>query len=191
MSRQALLLGMCAWVLIVSGGTGCVKPTSLSNALQERADETMAAEVPGAYLMSTSTGGLALSDNPHEWTYLYYDPETKHTWRVFVHQGEEPEVEDLGESNAAVGERIPAADVKYSASEAIELARQRADLDGVAIPQNVQASGSCAPIEGGEAFGLVTGVWKVTFASDTGMSDAVTYTVDMKTGETTGPIAED
>lgn len=191
MSNPAALRRSAAFVLAAVTLLGCTKPTSLSNALQERADEAIATEVPGAYLMSTSTSGLALSDDPHEWTYMYYDPETKHLWRVFVHKGEEPELTDLGESKAAVGERIPASEIKYSASEAIELARQRADMDGVTLPQNVQVSGGCASIEGGEAFGLVTGKWEVTFASDTSMDGSVTYTVDMRTGETIGPVAED
>jgi len=190
MGRRMLYLGVCACVL-VSTVAGCTKPTSLSDALQERADEAIAEAAPGAYLTSIGTSGLALSDDPHEWTYMYYDPDTKHLWRVFVHKGEQPELTDMGAGNAQFSERIPADEVHYSASEAIELARAEAERSGVTVPQNVMASGSYASVEGGEEFGLKQGVWSVTFATGTSLDDAVTYEVDMRDGATEGPITED
>jgi hypothetical protein len=107
--------------------------------------------------MSTGTTGLAFADVPDTWSYSFYSPARNHIYTVSVEDATARSPRALGRVRAAVTVK-PVTDIgaiKVGAASAVVKAR---------------------------ASGEKTGVWAITFATDTSASDAEVCYVDMMTG---------
>ena len=181
-ARFTMLL-TCVVIVIALVTSGCGEDQS--DVAWQQADRVMAEQHPGAYLVSIGSGGLALADQPHEWSFVYYDPSDRSMWLVFIHEGSEPTVRTIGESKAVVSDPFDSNEIQVTPDRAVRLAREFADDLGITLPPNVMVGGALAEMEGGEALGMVPGMWTVTFAAGTDTSDARTFAVDMFTGDVT------
>jgi hypothetical protein len=190
MTLSAILLGASlAACGSSSGGTGSAGSSSSggsSDSMLEAwpvAQAAMHKVVGDALLMSAGTTGLAFADVPDTWSYSFYSPAKNHIYTVSVEGATAQPPRDLGPVRAGVTVK-PVTDIgaiKVGAAGAVVKARAFGEKAG-SVPRNVMVVGSFADLPGSGVVGMKTGVWAVTFASDTSASDAKVFYVDMITG---------
>ena len=149
-------------------------------AMQEVADD--------AILTSVGTGGLALADVPHSWSFAFFSASKNALYLVSVEDGTAQPARKWLEAKANTDVRtvVDIEAVEVGAAEAVVKAREFGEKSG-AVPKNVVVSGAFAEVEapGGVDAGIKPGVWTVTFASGTDLADAVEFEVDMMSGAVT------
>ena len=152
------------------------------------AEEAMMKVADDAVLSSVGTGGLALADVPHSWSFAFFSASKNALYLVSVEDGtaQPPRKWLEAKANTEVRTAVDIAEVQVGAAEAVLLAREFGEKSG-AVPKNVMVSGAFAEVKapGGVDPGIKPGVWTVTFASGTDLADAVTFQVDMMTGDVT------
>ena len=152
------------------------------------AEAAMMKVADDAVLSSVGTGGLALADVPHSWSFAFFSASKNALYLVSVEDGtaQPPRKWLEAKANTEVRTAVDIAEVQVGAAEAVLLAREFGEKSGV-VPKNVMVSGAFAEVEapGGADTGIKPGVWTVTFASGTDLADAVTFEVDMMSGAVT------
>ena len=152
------------------------------------AEEAMMKVADDAVLTSVGTGGLALADVPHSWSFAFFSASKNALYLVSVEDGMAQPPRKWLEAKASTKVRtvVDIDEVLVGAAEAVLLAREFGEKSGV-VPKNVVVSGAFAEVEapGGSDPGMEPGVWTVTFASGTDLADAVKFQVDMMTGAVT------
>jgi hypothetical protein len=153
-----------------------------------KAQEAMMKVADDAVLSSVGTGGLALADVPHSWSFAFFSASKNALYLVSVEDGtaQPPRKWLEAKANTDVRTAVDIEEVLVGAAEAVVMAREFGEKSGV-VPKNVVVSGAFAEVEapGGADTGITPGVWTVTFASGTDLADAVTFEVDMMTGVVT------
>jgi hypothetical protein len=153
-----------------------------------KAEEAMMKVADDAVLSSVGTGGLALADVPHSWSFAFFSASKNALYLVSVEDGaaQPPRKWLEAKANTEVRSAVDIEEVQVGAAEAVVMAREFGEESGV-VPKNVVVSGAFAEVEatGGVDTGIKPGVWTVTFASGTDLADAVTFEVDMMSGAVT------
>ena len=153
-----------------------------------KAEEAMMKVADDAVLSSVGTGGLALADVPHSWSFAFFSASKNALYLVSVEDGtaQPPRKWLDAKANTEVRTAVDIEEVQVGAAEAVVMAREFGEESGV-VPKNVVVSGAFAEVEapGGADTGIKPGVWTVTFASGTDLADAVTFEVDMMSGAVT------
>jgi hypothetical protein len=153
-----------------------------------KAEAAMKQVADDAILSSVGTGGLALADVPHSWSFAFFSASKNALYLVSVEDGtaQPPRKWLEGKANTEVRTAVDIEEVQVGAAEAVVAAREFGEESGV-VPKNVVVSGAFAEVEapGGVDSGIKPGVWTVTFASGTDLADAVTFEVDMMSGVVT------
>lgn len=193
-------VAVAALVLVACGGTstsdGAPEGTAPDAQAQTdsalmawpEAEEAMMKVADDAVLSSVGTGGLALADVPHSWSFAFFSASKNALYLVSVEDGtvQPPRKWLEAKANTEVRTAVDIEEVQVGAAEAVLLAREFGEKSEV-VPKNVMVSGAFAEVEapGGADPGIKSGVWTVTFASGTDLADAVTFQVDMMTGDVT------
>lgn len=199
MSRLGLVGAAAAAALILGLLGGCGTPLSqeaaelvedsppsagdVSVQAYEAALGTISEPVPDAVLISAGSQGVALSDTPSQWSYLFLSPSSSRMWRVMVDHGKAGEPEEMGVSNTKLGtdEAMDPAAIKVGAARAISLAREEAAKTGE-VPPNVMVTGFFVPSPKDAPVDLAPGVWTVTFIQGTSTEGSRAFDVDMMSG---------
>jgi stage V sporulation protein SpoVS len=152
------------------------------------ADAAMRQVADDAILSSVGTGGLALADVPHSWSFAFFSASKNALYLVSVEDGtaQPPRKWLEAKANTEVRTAVDIEEVQVGAAEAVVMAREFGEKSGV-VPKNVMVSGAFAEVEapGGADTGIKLGVWTVTFASGTDLADALKFEVDMMSGAVT------
>jgi hypothetical protein len=196
----SLLVAVAAVMLVACGGasTSDGSPDGTAPDAQAQTDsaltawpeaeEAMLKVADDAVLSSVGTGGLALADVPHSWSFAFFSASKNALYLVSVEDGTVQPPRKWLDAKAGTDVRtvVDIEAVEVGAAEAVLLAREFGEQSGV-VPKNVMVSGAFAEVEapGGADSGIKPGVWTVTFASGTDLADAVAFEVDMMSGAVT------
>lgn len=167
-----------------SGGAAASSDSSLEAWAEVK--KALADKAPNAMLMAVGTQGVVFADVPGSWSFILYDPDAKHLWRVYVEHGKPDAPEDMGpvqqELTVSAGTDIES--IEVGGAEAAKLARDFGEKAG-GVPANVMVGASFAAVKSAaESRGGDT-AWEVTFLEGTSGEGAVKFLVDMMSGEVT------
>ena len=151
-----------------------------------QAQEAVKEVADDAVLLAVGSGGLAFADVPDSWTFTFFSPSKKHAYVVSVEKGTAQPALDMGKTENDVEPKpvVAIESINVGGAEAVSLAREYGEKSGT-VPKMVMVGGTFAETTGAVDSGIKTGIWTVTFATGTGMSDAAVFDVDMMSGEVT------